>query len=442
MALPSQKDRSGQSGRVYTSTKDNRFLARVGIAVGVALVIAGSLWGIGQLISNRGNASPIDQAQATLAGADPRKDPKTPTSGVRTLTGDMNKQPLPTSVKPVPPSQLPATGPNAGATPNAPKPDASKPGPTVTQPGSTNPNPATNPGATPAPGTTPNPSTTPNPATPPATNPALGPTPVSTEPPKSKARGYIESGERALTANKLVEARALLSKAYQAPDATDAERASIRTKLATVNQDLLFSSKITPGDPLVIAYTVQSGDALSKIARRQQLATDWRLIERINKVASNKLNVGQKLKLIPGPFHAIVTKKDFRLDLFAGSPEDPANWIYIRSFPVGLGTNDGTPVGTFVVRKDSKLVNPAWTNPKTGEHFNADDPKNPIGERWLGLEGLGSASAYTSYGIHGTIEPDSIGKQMSMGCIRLGNEDVELVYELLAEQVSVVKIQP
>lgn len=453
MALPSQKDRTGPSGRVYSpgASRDNRFLGRVGIAVGVALLIAGSLWGIGQLISNRGKA-PGDPQNAALA-ADDKK------GGMRTLTGDMHK-PKPTTVTPVTAPGVSTSNANvasnAGTTPatrplpvDLTKPDGAakpantppaNPGATPTAPPSTNPatNPAiaTNPAKPPA-----APITTPG-ATPPLTNPAIGATPVIQDPTRTEARVLIDAGERALTANKLVEGRAALSKALMAKDATEAEKASIRAKLTTVNQDLLFSNKITPGDPLVVSYTVQQNDALSKIVRKQQLATDWRLIERLNKINANRLNVGQKIKLVTGPFHAVVDKSDYRLDLFAGSPEDPNNWIFIRSFPVGLGEADGTPLGTFVIRKDSKLVNPPWTNPRTGEHFGADDPKNPIGERWLGFEGMGAASAHTGYGLHGTIDQDSIGKSKSMGCVRMATDDIALAYEMLVEQVSVVKIVP
>ena len=88
-------------------------------------------------------------------------------------------------------------------------------------------------------------------------------------------------------------------------------------------------------------------------------------------------------------------------------------------------------------------MNPSWANPRTGERFGADDPRNPIGERWVGLDGFDEASkAHTGFGVHGTIDPESIGRSMSMGCIRLGSQDVELVYELLAPRVSVVKVVP
>jgi len=75
--------------------------------------------------------------------------------------------------------------------------------------------------------------------------------------------------------------------------------------------------------------------------------------------------------------------------------------------------------------------------------MEADDPKNPLGEFWIGLVGTeGAALDKHGYGIHGTIDPDSIGKQASLGCIRLKNEDVAVVYEMLVEGKSFVVVKP
>jgi lipoprotein-anchoring transpeptidase ErfK/SrfK len=65
-----------------------------------------------------------------------------------------------------------------------------------------------------------------------------------------------------------------------------------------------------------------------------------------------------------------------------------------------------------------------------------------LGKFWIGLAGTdGQAIGQTSYGIHGTIDPDSIGKMASMGCIRLRNEDIALVYEMLVEGKSTVIVK-
>ena len=95
-----------------------------------------------------------------------------------------------------------------------------------------------------------------------------------------------------------------------------------------------------------------------------------------------------------------------------------------------------------MVRDDSKLINPYWVNPRTGERFEADDPLNPIGERWIGIRGVGDSALLKGYGLHGTIDPASLAGQMSMGCVRLDSDDVALLYELLEERVSRVVIRP
>jgi lipoprotein-anchoring transpeptidase ErfK/SrfK len=170
------------------------------------------------------------------------------------------------------------------------------------------------------------------------------------------------------------------------------------------------------------------------------LQVDWRFIQRINGIPSaSSIRPGQNLKLVTGPFHAKVTKSTYRIDLFQGDGEEQ---VFVRSYRVGLGEFDSTPVGLFIVRRNSKLVNPTWINPRTREFYSADNPENPIGERWIGLEGVEERTKDLSgLGIHGTIAPNTIGTQASMGCIRMGVDDVAQVYEMLSESVSTVEIR-
>ncbi|MCA9271729.1 MAG: L,D-transpeptidase family protein [Phycisphaerales bacterium] len=251
-----------------------------------------------------------------------------------------------------------------------------------------------------------------------------------------RATAHLNRGE-------LVSARAVLNDALMSPQAGEADKARIREELATVNQELFFGTKVYPGDTLSEMYEIQSGDSLARITSRQSLTVDWRLIQRVNRINDpSRIRVGQKIKLVRGPLHAVVDKSEYRLDLYAGPPGAPSQWMYIRSFPVGLGEGGSTPLGEFVVRSDSKLINPVWRNPRTGEFFAADNPENPIGERWVGIEGVGQYASLDGYGIHGTIDPSSIGKDASMGCVRMNDGDVEIVYESLVEQVSQVIIKP
>lgn len=269
--------------------------------------------------------------------------------------------------------------------------------------------------------------------------------PIESAPPVGRAAGVaglVDEARDLLGQQRLVAARDRLNEALKHPEASEQDRAMIRGDMAVLNEDLFFSPKVYEGDPLAFSYTIEPGDRLSAITANRGLGVDWRLVQRINRISSpNRIRVGQQLKLVQGPMHAIVDKSDYRLDLYAGPPGVPDQWMYIRSFAVGLGENDSTPIGRYVVRPASKLINPVWRNPRTGEFYAADDPENPIGERWVGLEGTGEIAHVEGYGIHGTIEPDSIGRDASMGCVRLNDGDVEVVYEALEESVSEVHVR-
>lgn len=288
------------------------------------------------------------------------------------------------------------------------------------------------------------------------TSPAASGAPDRMDLPEDLA-ALVSGAERAQREGKLADARAALNRVLLDRRTPESERGALRRWISDLNETLVFSPTVVAGDPLAQSYTVVGGDSLPVINRKLGLTTEYMLIARLNKLADpSRIQIGQRLKVVNGPFHAVVSKSAYRMDIYAGDPPSPSSvgtsplacgaepgWVYIRSFPVGLGENDGTPIANFVVRPNSKLVNPEWRNPRTGERFAANDPKNPIGERWIGLDGLDEASrGHTGFGVHGTIDPDSIGRSMSMGCIRLGDRDVEIVYELLAPRVSVVKVVP
>lgn len=256
-------------------------------------------------------------------------------------------------------------------------------------------------------------------------------------------RALVEEGAKAAQENRLVEARRLLNRALHDPSATEAERASLRDAIGRMNDTLVFSSTVVPGDPLAETYKIQERDNLSTLVRKHRLAVESGFIQRINRISDpTRIRVGQNIKFVRGPFHAVVDKDAFRLDLYADINDGAGNRMFIKSFPVGLGEHGSTPIGPFVVNS-SKMENPSWVNPRTREKFAADDPMNPIGDRWLGLTGTGpETQTLSGYGIHGTIEPDSIGKEMSMGCIRCRSEDVEVIYEMLVPESSTVEIVP
>lgn len=256
----------------------------------------------------------------------------------------------------------------------------------------------------------------------------------------TRTLAQVSEGLALAQRNQPVQARELLTAALRSGRLDPADADFVRETVQSLNRRLVFSPQIVPGDPFCRPHVVEPGEQLGGIVRDQSLDVDWRFILRINQMLSERhLRVGQKLKLVTGPFHAIVDKSDFRMDFYLGTGDQS---VYVTSMAVGLGTFDSTPLGRFRVKPDSKLANPSWTNPRTGELFDRDDPANPIGEHWIGLEGLDAATRnMVGYGIHGTIEINSIGRQASMGCIRMRPDDVALVYEMLSER-STVEIRP
>ncbi|MFM1803789.1 MAG: hypothetical protein RL136_668 [Planctomycetota bacterium] len=240
-----------------------------------------------------------------------------------------------------------------------------------------------------------------------------------------------------LAASEPVKARLLLSQALLGGTLDEAQSRQAADALSHLSAQLFLTPVYNANDPICTQYTIQPNDSLEKIVRKNKLGCDWRLVARLNNIKNPRaIQVGKRLKLPNGPFSAVVSKRDYRLYLCVGSGDER---VVVASLAVGLGEANGTPSGAFKVRSNSKLINPEWIHPVTGQRFEADDPANPIGEYWLGLEGIESSnSALLGYGIHGTIDPDSIGHDRSLGCVRLLADDVALVWEALAEGSEVV----
>lgn len=81
--------------------------------------------------------------------------------------------------------------------------------------------------------------------------------------------------------------------------------------------------------------------------------------------------------------------------------------IPIYQYPIAIGKpSTPTPVGNYVIA--TKISNPGGI----------------LGSRWLGLN-------YDAYGIHGTNKPWLIGQMVSNGCIRMHNDNVEMLFSLV-----------
>ncbi len=266
-------------------------------------------------------------------------------------------------------------------------------------------------------------------------------TPISTINTAPAAPATLAGAKAKADAGQLLAARNEYNTVLTSGKLSPTDATSVKSALVEINKTVVFSPRRFADDTWAGSYVVKSGDRLQKIANENSVT--WEFLCKINGMSDQrKLRAGQTLKLLKGPFHGVVSKSTFMLDVYLGNPGGPGS-LYVTSFPVGLGSDDSTPTGTWQIKSQSKLRNPTYYSPKEeGDRIiTADDPKNPLGEFWMGLVGLdGHAVGKESYGIHGTIEPETIGKMASMGCIRLLNENVAQVFDLMVETKSTVVI--
>jgi len=230
-----------------------------------------------------------------------------------------------------------------------------------------------------------------------ATVPAPGaPTPDPSGPERQvtlaldEAMAALEKGER-------VKARAILTELYLASRGEAAQM--LRDLLDRINADLVFSPRCFEG---AIVHVVEKGEVLA----------------RINCVQPERIRVGQKLKVITGRTSIVAFRDEFRMALLMDG-------AFIKEFPIGIGKNDKTPVGSFVV--ESMLVRPRWYPPEGGI-IEYGQEGHLLGERWIGFQNEPGAEGL---GIHGTNDDSSIGTKCSNGCLRMHNPDVIELYDFV-----------
>ncbi len=199
----------------------------------------------------------------------------------------------------------------------------------------------------------------------------------------------------------------------QSPFITDWQK-----KAEDINIKLLFSSVITPKS---IAYQIKPGDTLNKIAREHKTTAE--LIMKSNNISDSLIIPGRKIKIWNAPFNILVDKSQNILLL--KSDEE-----IIKTYIVSTGKNNCTPVGVFKIV--NKLPNPTWF--KAGAVVPPESAENVLGTRWMGFDLAG-------YGIHGTTEPKELGKQVTQGCVRLSNADVEELYSIVPVGTEVTVIE-
>ena len=189
--------------------------------------------------------------------------------------------------------------------------------------------------------------------------------------------------------------------------------------LLTLLGELNTQIALTPASAAEkVDYTIVPGDSLGKLAK--QFGVTKELIKKSNGLTRDMIRAGDRLRIYQGKFTVEVSKTANTLTVMDAGK-------FFKRYRVGTGQYNKTPVGEF--RITSRIENPPWFR-ADGKVVPYGAPENILGTHWLGLDVPG-------YGIHGTWETNSLGKQSSAGCVRLLNDHVAELYLLLPEGTPV-----
>ncbi|MCG3149265.1 MAG: hypothetical protein PCFJNLEI_02725 [Verrucomicrobiae bacterium] len=240
---------------------------------------------------------------------------------------------------------------------------------------------------------------TPTTTTPPVAPPEP-PTAIAPPPPAPPVDDRLAQALALKRDGKLADARALLQEI-----ATD----DAYQLLNDINTQIVMTA--TPA-PQKVDHTIVTGDTLGKLAAKY--GTTIELIQKANNLAGNKIRLGDRLRIYQGQFAVEVSKTANTLTVTDAGK-------YFKRYRVGTGEFSKTPTGEFKIT--TRVANPPWYR-GDGKTIPFGDPENILGTHWLGLDVRG-------YGLHGTWETNSIGKQASAGCVRLLNNDIAELYTIL-----------
>jgi hypothetical protein len=235
---------------------------------------------------------------------------------------------------------------------------------------------------------------------------ALAPPPMSNfeaglPAPAADFPSFMAQVDKELAAGRLAEAHLLLSRRYDDPAMKPGERGQVEQLLDQLAGTVIFSREHFLEQP----YLGLPTDTLEKIAERYNVPAG--LLAKINGLDPKApLQPGQELKTVRGPFDAAISLSRHELTLSLGGKR------YAGRFPIGLGPDLEKNAGTFMVTD------------KTDVSALPAEQSQSWGTRFIGLG--------RDLGIHGTNDPQSIGKTTNEGYIRLDNRDVEDLFDILS----------
>ena len=177
---------------------------------------------------------------------------------------------------------------------------------------------------------------------------------------QAKFSAFMQAVQKKLDEGKLAEAHLALSTLYANPDLPAEQAKQITDLLDQLAGTVIYSRRSLLAKP----YVVQPGDTIEKVA--QQCNVPWELLARINgllppgpvktddPLKSAPLPAGNQLKVVRGPFDAVVSLSKHELALMLQGR-------YAGRFSIGVGRDQPSLEGTYAVR--DKSLNPPTTAP-------------------------------------------------------------------------------
>lgn len=219
----------------------------------------------------------------------------------------------------------------------------------------------------------------------------------------------FEAAQLQADLGKLAEAHLELSQWYDHPDLSDVDGRQLAQMLDRLAGTVIYSHK---HHLLEKPYEVKPGETLDQIAQQHQVP--WQLLAKINGIDDPaSVRPGETLKVVRGPFNAVVDARQYRLTLFLQGR-------YAGRFAIGLGRDAPLREGDFSVC--GVLDNPIYRG--SDVTIEPGDPNNPYGRVFIDLG--------SQFGIHGTNDPRNIGTSSGRGCIMLRSEDIAHVQNILS----------
>jgi LysM repeat protein len=230
----------------------------------------------------------------------------------------------------------------------------------------------------------------------------------------------MDGVQKKLNEGELAEAQLALSILYVNPKLPADQAKQVIELLDQLAGTVIYSRQSYLAPP----HVVQPGETIDLVAQKYKVP--WQLLARINGLmspgASNSdetvkdqpLPAGKELKVIEGPFDAIVSLDKRQLTLMVQNR-------YAGRFSIGIGRDQPNLDGQYKVGE--KKLNPTYYGPD-GITIGPNDPKNPLGSAWIGLT--------DRIGIHGTADSQNIGRDDNRGTICVSDRDLQDLYGILS----------